>query len=89
MSEDMGAHSGGPAIPPEALQQGNQNINHPNFRITEKDDIPETAGTQFATDDDGRGKFIKPGRYPMKARQVPTTGDKRVTMKGEMTRTDH
>lgn len=86
---NQGGASGGPSIPPEALQQGNQNINHPNFRITKKEDIPETAGTEFATDESGRGKYVKPGRYPTKARQVPSTGDKRVTMKGEMTRTDH
>lgn len=82
------SYSSGPDIPVEALSQGSMN-QHPNFKTTKKEDIKETDGTQFGVGTDGRSKIILPGRYPTKARAVPTTGDKRVTMKGVMTRTDH
>lgn len=87
-TEDLGTHSAGADIPAEALSQGSMNA-HPQFKHTTKDEIPETEGTQFVAGPDGRSKIIAPGRYPVKNRAVPTTGDKRVTMKGEMTRTDH
>lgn len=86
---NIGSAAAGADIPAEALQQGNQNINHPNFRITRKEDIAETEGTEFGQVEGGRGKYVKPGRYPTKSREVPTTGDKRTTMKGTMQRTDH
>lgn len=88
MAEDLGTHSAGADIPAEALSQGSMNA-HPQFKTTKKEDIPETDGTQFGTGPDNRSKIVLPGRYPAKNRAVPTTGDKRVTMKGEMTRTDH
>ena len=86
--EDLGSHSQGPDIPAEALSQGTGN-QHPNFVHTTKDEIPEAEETQFGTGPDGRSKVVLPGKYPVKNRAVPTTGDKRVTMKGTMTRTDH
>lgn len=91
MADDLnsGTAADGPSIPAEALQQGNQNINHPNFKITRKEDIPETEATVFEVNKDGRQKWIKPGRYPTPKREVPTKGDKTETMKGVMTRTDH
>ena len=88
MAEDMKGYSQGPDIPAEALSQGSMN-QHPNFQTTKDDDIEETDKTSFGVGPDGRSKIVLPGRYPVKNRAIPTTGDKRVTMKGIMTRTDH
>lgn len=88
MAEDLGSYSQGPDIPAEALSQGSGNV-HPNFKQTTKDEIPEAEATQFGTGPDGRSKVVLPGKYPVKNRVVPTTGDKRETMKGKMIRTDH
>jgi hypothetical protein len=88
MAEDLGTTASGPEVPAEALSQGTQNA-HPQFKQTSKEEIAETEGTQFGTGPDNRSKIVLPGRYPVKNRAVPTTGDKRVTMKGTMTRTYH
>ena len=76
----------GPAVPAEALQQGSRNKN-PHFEMN-KGDEPEAEKVQFGIVEGGRQKFVKPGRYPMKAKRTKDIDGKVLTIKG-LTRVDH
>ena len=78
------SYSTGPDIPAEALSGGTMNRN-PNFE-TSKGDEPEAEGIQFGRQ--GAAKFVKPGKYPIRDRQVKDLGGKVKTIKG-LTRVDH
>ena len=79
-------YSTGPDVPAEALQQGTQNKN-PHFE-TNKGDEPEAEKVTFGTVAGGRQKFVKPGKYPLKAKRTKDIDGKVITVKG-LTRTDH
>ncbi len=87
MSQDDSAASFGPAMPPEALQQGAMNQVNQFFKANAGDE-PETDGVKFGTVGEGRQKYVKPGKYPTKARKIKDLSGKVVTIKG-LTRTDH
>lgn len=77
----------GAAMPPEALQQGSMNQHHPHFKLNEGDE-PETEGVEFEIVEGGRQKFVKPGKYPMRAKRTKDIDGKVIQIKG-LTRTDH
>jgi len=74
-------------MPPEALQQGSMNQHNPHFKLNEGDE-PEAEKVEFGTVGDGRQKFVKPGKYPMKNKRTKDIDGKVITVKG-LTRTDH
>ncbi len=79
-------YSTGPDVPAEALSQGTMNQN-PHFE-TSKGDEPEAEKVPFGTVGDGRQKFVKPGKYPMKQKRMKDLDGKVITIKG-LTRIDH
>ncbi len=87
MAEDDSAAAHGPVMPPEALQQGAMNRHNPFFELN-KGDEPEAEKVAFGTIGDGRQKFVKPGKYPMKARRTKDIDGKIITVKG-LKRVDH
>ena len=87
MADESSSASHGPAMPPEALQQGAMNQHNPFFELN-KGDEPEAEGVQFKTVEGGRQKYVAPGRYPMKSRRTKDIDGKVLTVKG-LTRTDH
>ncbi len=88
MADDIGHSSAshGPAIPPEALQQGSMNQN-PNFKLN-KGDEPEAKKVNFGTVGDSRVKYVKPGKYPLKEKRMKDVDGKILIVK-DMQRTDH
>jgi len=74
-------------MPPEALQQGSMNQHNPFFKTNEGAE-PETEKVEFETVAGGRQKFVKPGKYPMKAKRTKDIDGKIINVKG-LRRTDH
>ena len=87
MADDTAGASHGPAMPPEALQQGAMNQINPHFELN-KGDEPEAEKVTFGTIGEGRQKYVKPGRYPMKTKRTKDIDGKVINVKG-LTRTDH
>lgn len=87
MSDDNSSASYGPAMPPEALQQGAMNQINPFFEPN-KGDEPEAEKVTFATIGESRQKYVVPGKYPMKSKRTKDIDGKVITIKG-LTRTDH
>ena len=88
MSDDTSSASHGPAMPPEALQQGAMNQVHPFFETAKEGAEPEAEKVTFGTVGEGRQKYVKPGRYPLKNRRMKDLDGKVITVKGQI-RTDH
>ena len=87
-TDESTSASHGPAMPPEALQQGSMNQHNPFFKTAQEGDEPETEGVEFAIVEGGRQKYVKPGRYPMKTKRTKDIDGKVINVKG-LRRTDH